>query len=587
MAFPIWAHGDTANFPSFGDQTGTPPPSQQPSKINPFTIDHTANKTLCIAHVHAPLTHSADECLVHPISSTVKGVCSEFKHLSNRAGGALVRELAQEVRTHCEGHGHDRLHTSDVIVTTGGKLSYQHVIHCVAPAHTTNYETAMINSLSSCYVRCMEAAIEQCGASTLAICGLADRLNRGGFEIDESYHVAIRTVKQFLIKYPNKFTRITLMTKTQEECDRVTQHIAPLYFPRTLDEVAASSLVFQTRSPGDKTGAHAALDRRIRVGCQVLAAGDAASPVPNSQRQANLRLAAVETPPASSSKFTLLDFPQLNIWRRNKICIRVRDSITHRSELNGTQFTIYSIRVAETPSLPGYTVWRRYSEFAELRDSVVEEATQRRSSVLGIITTTFFPAKVWFGSMDPDVVKERRAGFDSFLRVLSTQSTDDLMYQLRDFLTPNGADIERAKSEEEDDDDDERDDDDDKGEDVDVPNFVRMDQVPRKKVFKKKMKENQTRTAFGDVGNMQPTTTRPVTRAVARPSDEMKMRRRIREAASGKGVSNGSSGNSNSNSSSLPTKKRASGARMHRAGRDTGDDQYQAEGNRFITNEKL
>ena len=186
------------------------------------------------------------------------------------------------------------------------------------------------------------------------------------------------------------------------------------------------------------------------MGGVVLDAGEAASPVPNPQRQAALRRAALETPPASASKFKLMDFPQLDQWSRGKICLRIRDTIAQRDNEDGPMYTLYAVRVAETPSLPGYTVWRRYSAFSTLREAIVSEATNHRSSVLGILASTPFPSKVWFGSMDVDVVEERRELFDHFLRVLSSQCTDRTMMQLRGFLTPNDADVVRAAVEEDD-----------------------------------------------------------------------------------------------------------------------------------------
>ena len=568
-SFPVWNAAPLMDYPSFGSlshhETAHP---TEPTRTTPFTMNAGANATLRIVHSSAPITLKVD-ALVHPISSTVKGVSSEYKHLSNRAGPTMVRELTHNVRLHCEGHGNDRLHTADVIITEAGKLECNNVLHVVAPAYTSNYRTAMTNSLSACYVRTMEAAIEQCQAKSLCFGGLADRLVRGGFDTDEAYHIALRTIKQFLIKYPNKLEAVIVLTKSEEECRRVCADIAPLYFPRNNTEVSASSRTFQTRSAGDATGAHRTLARRIRVGGAVLAAGEAASPMPDPKRQQAQRCAAVETPPASASKFTLRDFPQLDTWRKGKICIRVRDTATHRDSADGNQFTIYSIRVAETPSLPGYTVWRRYSEFLTLRDAVVEEATNHRSSELCVLATTPFPSKVWFGSMSPEVVEERRVLFDGFLRTLSSQCTDRTMTQLRGFLTPNDVDVERARSEEEEDDEEEDDD--------HSVSFIQDVQDP---MTQKKKTVATSRKVLGNVAN----------KPVARPSETLKIRRRIRNAASGEDAFKRTAKPPRSTTME-PTDKvrRSSGPRMHRADMTAGgeDSNYIAEGNRFITNDLL
>jgi O-acetyl-ADP-ribose deacetylase (regulator of RNase III) len=519
-----------------------------------------------------------------------------FKHLSSRAGPKLVRELSQKVNQLKHDHGHDRLHTSDVVVTNAFNLASKHVLHVVSPAHTKNYATAMTNSLSACYVRCLEAAVEQCKGRTIAIAGLADRLVRGGFDKYEAYHIGLRTIKRFLHNYPGKFETIIFVANTEEECAHVTTKIAPLYFPRTKNEQVYSSLTFQTKSPGDSTGAYQSSNRRVRVGSVVLDAGEAASPVPNPQRQAALRLAAVETPPPSASKFKLRDFPQLEKWTRNKICVRIRETFNTRDDQgNGSLYTLYSIRVAETPSLPGYTVWRRYSEFSTLRDAVFEEATNHRSAILGALASTPFPAKVWFGSMGTEVIEERQLLLDGYLRTLASQCTDRTMMQLRAFLTPNEADVARKKLNDDDYNDEEE-------EEENTTSFVRNMQDPMnvKKAQDKKKRTKSTerpRAALGNLDNgfvaaVAKGATRTVEKAIARPSDNLKMRRQIREAASGKSAyttgplisPNKAGGRSGS---AVPKTKRPSGPRMHRTDRGAFDATYVAEGNRFITNDLL
>jgi hypothetical protein len=453
----------------------------------------------------------------------------------------------------------------------------------------------MTNSLSACYVRILEAAVEQCKGKTLAICGLADRLIRGGFDQVEATHIGLRTIKRFLVKYPNKFDKIIFVTGDSEKyCNQVISEIAPLYFPRTREEQIFSSHTFQKKSPGDLTGAYESSNRRVRVGGAVLDAGEAASPVPNPQRQAALRKAALETPPASASKFKLRDFPQLSKWSRGKTCLRIQSTFNTRDDngiSTGSLYTLYSIRVAEVPTLPGYTVWRRYSEFLNLRNAILEEATNRQSSILCILATTPFPPKVWFGSMDTDVIEERKNVLDGYLRMLASTCTEQAMMQLRGFLTPTDADVERCQLEEEEDDDEDDEDDGVGGENVIT--FVKnlQDPLDARKQHERNKKKQQRKA----LGNLENSASSTMTRAIARPSDTLKMKRKVREAASGKSnygdrrnEYNNDNNNNNNNDNKTSTKtRRYSGPRMHRAEVGIIDQNYVAEGNRFITNDLL
>ena len=257
----------------------------------------------------------------------------------------------------------------------------------------------------------------------------------------------------------------------------------------------------------------------------------------------------------------------------------------------GSLYTLYSIRVAEDPTLPGYTVWRRYSEFLNLRNAILEEATNRQSSILCILATTPFPPKVWFGSMDTDVIEERKNVLDGYLRMLASTCTEQAMMQLRGFLTPTDADVERCQLEEEED-DDEDDEDDGVGEE-NVITFVKnlQDPLDARKQHERNKKKQQRKA----LGNLENSASSTMTRAIARPSDTLKMKRKVREAASGKSnygdrrnEYNNDNNNNNNNDNKTSTKtRRYSGPRMHRAEVGIIDQNYVAEGNRFITNDLL
>jgi hypothetical protein len=130
-SFPVWK-SSCSDYPSFDSlvESTVDVGVAHSTEKTPFTINKSANATISIAHVETPLSLKVD-CLTHPISSSVKGVSASFKHLSNRAGSDLVRELSHKVEQIHIDHGHNRLHTSDVVVTTGGLLNAKFVLHVV------------------------------------------------------------------------------------------------------------------------------------------------------------------------------------------------------------------------------------------------------------------------------------------------------------------------------------------------------------------------------------------------------------------------------------------------------------------------
>ena len=68
--------------------------------------------------------------------------------------------------------------------------------------------------------------------------------------------------------------------------------------------------------------------------------------------------------------------------------------------------------------LHSWTVHRRYSEFQDLREELMEMITLYPSARLEPLATLPFPQKKLFGSDSEDTISERKAGLELWLFLL-------------------------------------------------------------------------------------------------------------------------------------------------------------------------
>ncbi len=593
-----------------------------PGRPHPFPVAPRANDAVafvfCGGDGDGPMGLAVD-ALAHPISSSVRGVAPAFRALAARAGRGMVDELARAARDAVDADGGGaapaapaaaagakttvRLHTADVVRTSAGALPHaRHLLHVVTPAYTAQYKSAMINSLNACYRHCLEQAVE-CGARTVGFSGMEDRLVRGGYDRLEAMHVALRTVRRFLVRYPGKLDRVVFAcTGSEQEVLDLAERVAPLYFPRTQDELHASVHAFTKglRATGDAHGAHTSRSRRIRIGGAVLAAGACASPVVKAGALGQAKAGAARSPPPSASKYTLREFPRLDVWPRGKICLRVRDTHTAQGGGEGSAardpFTLYEVRIGEGPGTPGYTVWRRYSEFRALREAVLDEATAAGAhATLGAVARARFPGKVWFGSMDPEVVAERKVLLDGFLRSMSGSADTPALALVRAFCTPTDADAARYREEEEEDEEEDEEDEEWAGPRVPAGSAVPRQATAATCPSSSSSSSSTGRTVLGKIA------TNVVKKTVARPDHLAKIRRNVKRAASGKDAGydakaavaarQGSKHGRSRAASEASRRATTGGARLHRArsgsAAESAPGGYKAEGNRFISNDDL
>ncbi len=119
----------------------------------------------------------------------------------------------------------------------------------------------------------------------------------------------------------------------------------------------------------------------------------------------------------------------------------VRSSVPRSStvEADGRQHTLYTVELCYSCPRAGATVprrWsveRRYSEFAELHQSLAESLAWQTDIVLPAV-----PPSRWVGTMDPTFVSERREALGAWLGTMLSTAELALQPQLHAFLeTPD------------------------------------------------------------------------------------------------------------------------------------------------------
>ena len=164
------------------------------------------------------------ECvgIVCPNLENLKSKADITKRIFKKAGKELFQELEME--------GGD-MRTSEVRVTKAYKLPCRYVIHCVEPKYTVKFETAAETALFSCYHRVL---IEAHGRNLRIIAIPSLHSKDRGYPVERGTHVALRTVRRYLERFPDAFEKIVFNTKVEDEV--VYNDLMSLYFPRTSEE---------------------------------------------------------------------------------------------------------------------------------------------------------------------------------------------------------------------------------------------------------------------------------------------------------------------------------------------------------------
>jgi O-acetyl-ADP-ribose deacetylase len=117
-------------------------------------------------------------------------------HLRGGGGvdGAIHRAGGPEIMQECRAIGHCA--TGDAVITGGGKLSAQFVIHTAGPIYHGG-DKGEADKLAGCYRRSLEVAVEnQC--ASVAFPSISTGVY--GYPVREAACIALKTVRKFLLK---------------------------------------------------------------------------------------------------------------------------------------------------------------------------------------------------------------------------------------------------------------------------------------------------------------------------------------------------------------------------------------------------
>lgn len=117
----------------------------------------------------------------------------------HRAGGPAVTEAAARIRQE-----RGRLPTGEAVITPGGNLPAQYVIHTVGPVWHggTKNEPEL---LAKAYRSCLSLAVQH-GLKTIAFPSIST--GAYGYPVEKAAEVALRTVRDFLENNPGKLREV-------------------------------------------------------------------------------------------------------------------------------------------------------------------------------------------------------------------------------------------------------------------------------------------------------------------------------------------------------------------------------------------
>lgn len=107
--------------------------------------------------------------------------------------GAIHRAAGPELYEACEKIG--RCAVGKAVVTPGFKLNAKYIIHTVGPFYSEYEKKECAESLSSCYISCLEIA-KQKNVHSIAFPCISSGIY--GYPIEESSFIAFNTVKNWL-----------------------------------------------------------------------------------------------------------------------------------------------------------------------------------------------------------------------------------------------------------------------------------------------------------------------------------------------------------------------------------------------------
>ena len=170
-------------------------------------MEATANKTK-LSMIQGDIMKQASDAIVNAANSSLMGR-GGVDGAIHRAGGPAILEECKKIVAR-----QGRLPTGRAVMTTGGNLKAQYVIHTVGPVwHGGRHDEAEL--LRSAYYECLKLATENELAS---ICFPSISTGAYGYPVDEAAEMAVGTVVSFLKEQATSLKEVMFVLFDSRTC---------------------------------------------------------------------------------------------------------------------------------------------------------------------------------------------------------------------------------------------------------------------------------------------------------------------------------------------------------------------------------
>ncbi|KAI6656501.1 Protein GDAP2-like [Oopsacas minuta] len=230
------------------EQTSIDLNAQRNWEESPFIINKEINNTVVLWS--GPVEEFECSAIVCPNLENLNSQSDVTRRIFKKAGADLCIELEQDG---------PEMKTSELRVTEAYRLPCRFVLHCIEPKFTVKFETAAETALFSCYHRIL---IES-HARNLEILAIPSIHSvERGYPPEQGTHIALRTVRRYLERYPNSFQKIVFNIRPEDEV--IYNTLMKAYFPRTQTELQLACYKVQ-KNIGNEKGEIIYEGREIRV----------------------------------------------------------------------------------------------------------------------------------------------------------------------------------------------------------------------------------------------------------------------------------------------------------------------------------
>ena len=377
----------------------------------PFSVSLALCNKVSVHLAQEPHAVEGAECLIVSVDAKLRGASRDAQAALLAAGKSVKKQLREQLEQKRQSPSGDlRFHTGDVVKTKAGRLKhFRSIVHVVTPSFCSKYSTAIVSALSACVRNSLGLAAEE-GCKSCALFGLSDSLEGENVRNDNFTHIVVRTLRRFFEKYPRALDHVAFVARSAEEFGAF-EKVLPLYFPRCYEEARNATQELRGRDVGDADGNPYIEQRRIRISAEPkqLSSGD--HPVSPTRKFGSGYPQMSSYSPVLEKNHTPIKITLARI--KYKVC----NSELITNEIDGSQYTAYHVRTSSGSSMPPAIVKRRYKQFRQLRDDLVVLTRDYGAYFTSTkLASLEFPPKYMWGNFDPEVVAERKAGLEKFLK---------------------------------------------------------------------------------------------------------------------------------------------------------------------------